>query len=64
MKKKEKKRNNLTEHHLIPISRGGRKMPTILLHSKKHEAWHTLFGTLTLNEIIALLIRVKSIKGL
>jgi hypothetical protein len=54
----------LTQHHLIPVSRGGRKKPTLLLRKKKHEAWHTLFGTLTLSEIIALLERVRQIKGL
>jgi hypothetical protein len=55
---------NFTKHHLIPICRGGRNMPILVLKSKRHEAWHTLFGTLTLAEIVDLLKRIQSIKGL
>lgn len=52
------------QHHLKPRSRGGQSIESNLLHLdiRRHEAYHLLFKNLTLDEIIALLIRVKQIK--
>lgn len=53
-----------SKHHLVPRSRGGTNLPnnTILLNIEKHQCWHTLFGNLTLDEVIELLIRIRNIK--
>jgi len=51
-------------HHLKPKSRGGDKRPSnmLLIKVKRHDAWHALWGNRTLEEVIALLIRLKSLK--
>jgi hypothetical protein len=43
-----------TFHHLVPVSRGGSDKAYNLLDipQNKHNAWHILFGTATLHEII------------
>lgn len=58
---KKKKRD---KHHLVPRSRGGADLPNnkILIDIEKHRCWHTLFGTLTLDEVIELLQRIKRMK--
>ena len=38
------------------------KNTTLLLHEDSHRNWHYLFGNKTLDEIIALLQRIKQIK--
>jgi len=60
-KKKKRKRD---KHHLIPKSRGGADIPnnTILIDIDKHRCWHTLFGNLTIDEVIELLQRLKRMK--
>ena len=52
-------------HHLIPRSRGGGndRRNLLLIKIDRHETWHRLFGNLTLNEVIGLLIRLKRAKG-
>jgi hypothetical protein len=52
------------KHHLTPKSRRGdnEQRNIILLHVAKHEAWHTIFGNRTLEEIITLLVRVHRMK--
>ena len=51
-------------HHLCPRSRGGSSLESnlLLIDKSKHNAWHLLFGTLTLDEIISLLQKVKELK--
>lgn len=46
----------LSRHHLIPKSRGGKKNDGILmLEVEQHKAWHALFGNRTIGEVIAIL---------
>ena len=51
-------------HHLRPKSRGGdaRFSNMLLMDMKRHAMWHILFGNLTLDEVIELLIRVRRAK--
>jgi hypothetical protein len=51
-------------HHLVPKHRGGTREPTnmLLIHIERHEHWHKVFGTRTLDEVIALLTRLKRMK--
>jgi len=58
------KRKGQNRHHLIPKSRQGKSTEANLLwiYVEKHRMWHTLFKNLTLDEVIALLIRVKRMK--
>ena len=46
------------KHHLTPKGRRGdnERSNILLLHIAKHEAWHTIFGNRTLEEIITLLV--------
>jgi hypothetical protein len=62
MGKKLKGRNH---HHLVPKSRGGKsnKRNLLLMDIEKHRQWHVLFGDKTLEEVIALLKRIKRIKS-
>lgn len=62
-----------SRHHLIPKSRWSEfmktytkeeKNTTLLLHEDSHRNWHYLFGNKTLDEIIALLQRIKQIKNI
>jgi hypothetical protein len=57
-------RRTLTKHHLIPKSRGGNKSEENLLQmwSDKHHLWHELWGNRTIDEIIVLLQKIKSMK--
>lgn len=58
---KHKGRNR---HHLRPKSRGGQGLDSnlLLIRFERHTEWHKIFGNLTLDEIIALLIRVRDAK--
>lgn len=61
LKRNKRKRNR---HHLKPKSRGGDKTQDnlLLIDIERHLAWHNLWGNRTLDEVIALLIRVKRAK--
>lgn len=65
MKIKKKRRwsrsHKLTRHHDLNKSRGGKTVPENIIRMDKahHEAWHFLFGDLTFEEVIYLLMRVK-----
>ena len=67
------KKKRTTRHHLTPKSR--LKFRTLYndmsvveyerilrLYRDKHNAWHILFGNLTLEEIIKVLLRIKQLK--
>lgn len=60
-----KRKNKLSRHHLLARSRGGDSNPynILMLWRKKHDCWHTLFGNKTLDEIIEIMCRVRSIKA-
>lgn len=66
LKNKERRKNKRkrNKHHLIPKSRGGKKSKEnlLLIDMERHEAWHRLWGNRTLDEVIELLLRVKSAK--
>lgn len=51
-------------HHLIPRSRGGTNSDRnmLLMDIEKHELWHQLWGTRTIEEILALLSRMATMK--
>jgi hypothetical protein len=51
-------------HHLKQKHRGGRssKNNLLLIHIEKHEAYHRLFHDLNLDEVIALLKRLRRAK--
>lgn len=59
-----------TRHHLIPRSRKHdykqkqvcETSRVLKLHDEKHKAWHFLFNTMTIFEIIETLKRVERIK--
>lgn len=61
----KKRAHALDEHHLTPRSRGGESIESNLsnLDLYRHDAWHLLFGDLTLDEIIMLLQRFKQVKN-
>lgn len=44
-------------HHIIPISRGGKRIPEneLKIDSQVHDAWHVLFGNLLVEEVITLI---------
>lgn len=44
----------LTKHHILAKKRGGTLAPynTLRLWRDKHDAWHSVFGSLNLDEII------------
>ncbi len=51
-------------HHLLPKSRGGGMESSNLLtiDIDRHIFWHKIFGNLSLEEVIELLIRLKRMK--
>ena len=50
---KERKQNPLTDHHILPISRGGRNENNIKKVPKSyHLAYHHLFNNMTYDEIM------------
>lgn len=51
-------------HHLIPKARGGprKKWNLVRLWRKKHDAWHRLFGIMTLEETIEFLKNLHEYK--
>jgi len=54
-----------TKHHLRPRCRNGNNDPAnvLLLMNERHQAWHCLFGNRTLDEVIRVLQRIRSVKG-
>lgn len=54
----------ISRHHLCPKSRGGSMSDSNLLKlwRDRHDMWHDLFGNRTLDEIIAVLVRIKRMK--
>lgn len=63
--KRFKGKHGRNKHHLTPRSRGG--MDTdwnlLLIKIERHNEWHKIFGNLTLDEIIALLERLRRFKN-
>jgi len=57
---KRKNCNALTDHHILPKSRGGQKTKGNIkrIPEKKHQAYHTLFSNLTPDEVIQYLNEV------
>ena len=53
-----------TKHHLTPKSRKGNaeEANILMLWRENHNAWHVLFGNRTLEEIIAVLCRIRDAK--
>lgn len=60
----EKRHAGRNQHHLKPVCRGGNghAVNKLLLHVDRHEHWHKVFGTRTLEEVIFLLQRVRRAK--
>jgi len=65
VKKKRKHRKGRNYHHLRPRARKGNDSDknVALLHILRHFEWHRVFGNRTLDECIALLTRLKRMKG-
>jgi len=63
-KRNRKVRRFRNRHHLVPKSRGGSmsKRNLFYIDGDVHRRWHMVFGNRTLEEIIALLIRVQRAK--
>lgn len=53
-KKRKKHRCCMSNHHIIPRSRGGTK--TVRIHIKIHQKYHSLFCNLTPDEIAEYLV--------
>jgi len=54
----------LTKHHLIPKSRGGKDGAILVLDwDRHHQHWHSLFGNMTIHEIVEALQRIIRMKG-
>jgi hypothetical protein len=53
------------KHHLTPKQHGGNRSPEnlLLLSLDKHAAYHRLFGNLSIEQAIQLLVRVHRLKG-
>ena len=49
----------LSRHHLIPVSKKGRHLKNniILVNTKKHQAYHTLFQNALPEEAVMILVR-------
>ena len=64
-KKKHRHEHGRNHHHLIPKCRGGRDLPNnlLLINATRHELFHKIFGVRTLDEVIALLVRLRRIKS-
>ena len=62
---RRKKLDKRDRHHLRPKSRGGNNHPSnlLLIDKHKHELWHQLWGTRTLDEVLNLLTRMARMKG-
>lgn len=60
-----KRTRSLSGHHIVNKCRGGEstKSNILRLDSRRHEAFHLLFGNMDFDEVIELLIRTKELKG-
>jgi hypothetical protein len=49
-----KHKNRVTKHHRKPVALGGLTTKENISHvtHKRHNAWHTLFGAMTIEEIV------------
>ncbi len=58
------KRRWRNRHHMVPRSRGGtsHQRNMLLFDGDNHMWWHKVFGNRTLDEVIALLHRVRRAK--
>ncbi len=63
-KKENPKMKKMNRHHLTnKCNGGGGNIENILwIYMNRHEVWHSLFKNLDLEQVIQLLIRVKSAK--
>jgi len=63
--KRYRKRRWRNKHHLIPKSRGGNgyHRNLLLIDGELHIKWHQVFKNRTLDEVIALLVRVRRAKA-
>ena len=61
--KHKPKNGKKTLHHLLNKCNGGKTTPwnLLCLREARHEAWHTLFHNMDLDEIIECLQRVKQL---
>jgi len=63
--KRRRRKFQLTKHHLTNKVNGGKDNDEnilILNWERHHQAWHKLFGNLSLEGIIAVLLRIKTLK--
>jgi hypothetical protein len=60
---KNKHNSRSTRHHLVNRCNGGKTRPDNILNlwRPRHEAWHTLFNNMDLDQIINCLIRLKGL---
>lgn len=58
------KRLSMNRHHLVNKCKGGgnQNWNIAILDIERHQYWHKVFGNLSLEEAIELLIRYKRIK--
>ncbi len=63
-KHKMKRFRGRDRHHLVNKVNGGTNAPSnlLLIDIDRHHAWHELFRNLSLEEVIILLQRTKSLK--
>lgn len=63
--KRKKRYRGRNYHHLTPKSRKGGYSDSnlLLIYRERHAIWHRIFGNKTLEEVIALLIRLSRMKG-
>ncbi len=61
---RNRKKRRASQHHLKPKSRGGQNIESnlLIIEIKRHNAWHVLWENRTLDEVIALLQRLKRMK--
>jgi len=53
-KRQRKIDRGMSDHHILPVSRGGTK--TVRIHIKIHQKYHALFSNLTPDEIAEYLV--------
>jgi len=53
------RKSTLTQHHVLPVARGGTSNDITLWADKFHEAFHVIFGDLKPEECIELFRRVS-----
>jgi hypothetical protein len=65
MSKRTQRKRKITRHHILPKNRGGGNEPWNILRIKRerHDMWHTLFRSMTLEEARDLLDRTIRMKN-